>query len=85
MEDKTNVKKTTPPYKLGYLGLFPLVGFFVGIGLTLYGIFRYKDQKLTIIGIACMLFTVSAYSALFYIGYSSDIGKKVGKSMPKFN
>lgn len=80
IQDKKNVKKTTPPYKLGYLGLFPLVGFFVGIGLTLYGIFRYKDRKLTVIGVVCMLFTVLAYSALFYIGYSSDIGKKSWKN-----
>jgi cell division protein FtsB len=75
-KDILNVKKTTPPYKLGYLGLFPLVGFFVGIGLTLYGIFRYKDRKLTVIGIACMLFTIVAYSTLFYFGYSSGLGKK---------
>lgn len=74
--DKINEKKTTPPYKLGYLGLIPLVGFFVGLGLTLYGVFRSKDRKLTAIGIVCMLFTVLVYSALFYIGFVSDIGKE---------
>lgn len=51
IQNTNNTKKTTPPYKLGYLGLFPFVGFFTGIGLTLYGIFRYKDRKLTAIGI----------------------------------
>lgn len=51
IQNTNNTKKTTPPYKLGYLGLFPFVGFFIGIGLTLYGIFRYKDRKLTAIGI----------------------------------
>ena len=63
-----------PPYGLGLLGLIPLVGFFVGIGLTLYGIIKYKDKKLIIIGIACMAFTVIAYSTLFYVGFKSDFG-----------
>ena len=84
IQDKINLTKTTPPYKLGYLGLFPLIGFFVGIGLTLYGIFRYKDRKLTVIGIACMLFTVLAYSALFYVGFSSDTGKKSWGKIAQF-
>jgi hypothetical protein len=76
IQNINNIKKTTPPYKLGYLGLFPLVGFFVGIGLTLYGVFRYKDRKLTVIGIACMLFTVLVYSALFLFGNYSGLGKR---------
>ena len=29
-----------PPYLLGLLGFIPLVGFFVGIGLTLYGLIK---------------------------------------------
>jgi type II secretory pathway pseudopilin PulG len=70
-----NVKKTTPPYKLGLLGIIPLVGFLVGLALTLYGIFRYKDRKLTAIGITCMLFTVLVYSALNYVTFHTDIGK----------
>ncbi len=54
-----------------------MVGFFVGIGLMLYGIFKYKDRLLTIIGIACMVFTVVVYASLFYFGFRSDfIGKK---------
>lgn len=68
--------ESKPPYLLGLIGLIPLVGFFVGLGLLLYGLFKYKDRKLTIIGIACMLFTVVVYSSLFYIGFKSDIGKK---------
>lgn len=64
-----------PPYLLGLLGLIPLVGFFVGLGLLLFGIFKYKDRKLSIIGIACMLFTVVIYYSLFYIGFKSDFGK----------
>lgn len=67
--------KTTPPYKLGFLGLIPLVGFFVGIALILYGIFRYKDKKLIVIGASCIIFTVLIYSALSYMAFYSDIGK----------
>ncbi len=82
IQEKINRKKTTPPYKLGYLGIIPLVGFFVGIGLTLYGIFRYKDRKLTLIGIACLLFTVLVYSSLFYIGSNySGTGKKASEKI----
>ena len=76
IHDNMNANKSTPPYKLGYLGIIPLIGFFVGIALVLYGLFRYKDRKLTSIGIACILFTVLVYSTLFYVGEYSDIGKK---------
>ena len=75
-QEKNETQKIKPPYGLGYLGLFPFVGFFVGIGLTLYGIIKYKDKKLTIIGIACMIFSVIVYSAIYYHGFVSDSGKK---------
>jgi len=68
--------QSKPPYLLGLLGLMPLVGFFVGLGLLLYGIIKYKDRKLILIGIFCMLFTVIAYASLFYFGFKSDRGKK---------
>lgn len=55
-----------PPYLLGLLGFIPLVGFFVGIGLTLYGLIKYKDKKLVIIGVLCMLFTVFLYSFMIF-------------------
>ena len=51
-------KKSKPPYLLGLLGIIPLVGFFVGLGLTMYGIFKYKDKLLIRIGMICMIFTV---------------------------
>lgn len=73
---KEELEKSKPPYLLGLLGFIPLIGFFVGIGLTLYGVKKYKDRKLTIIGIACMLFTVLTYSALFLFGNYSGLGKK---------
>ena len=75
-KEKLTHKKSRPPYWLGLLGLIPLVGFFVGIGLTLYGIFKYKDKILIIIGVVCMIFTVVVYSSLYYVGFKSDFGKK---------
>ncbi|HVU97302.1 MAG TPA: type II secretion system protein GspG [Puia sp.] len=59
-------KKSNPPYWLGLLCLIPLVGAFVGIGLLLYGILRYKDKWLSIIGAAGIVWTITIYSALFY-------------------
>lgn len=65
----SNIQKNNqdkPPYLLGLLGFIPLVGFFVGIGLTLYGLIKYKDIKLVIIGVFCMLFTVFVYSFMIF-------------------
>lgn len=75
IEDRQKTQ-SRPPYLLGLLGLIPLVGFFVGLGLLLYGTIKYKDRKLIIIGISCMLFTVIVYSSLFYFGFKSEAGKK---------
>jgi ABC-type transport system involved in multi-copper enzyme maturation permease subunit len=68
--------KSKPPYLLGLMGIIPLVGFFIGLGLFLYGIFKHKDKKLIIIGFSCMLYTVLVYSALFYFGFNSDEAKQ---------
>ena len=73
-ESKKNISK--PPYLLGLLGLMPFVGFFVGVALILYGILKYKNKILIIIGIGCMLFSIFAYSAIYYVGFKSDFGKK---------
>jgi hypothetical protein len=58
--------KSKPPYLLGLLCLIPLIGAFVGFGLLLYGLFKYKDKWLSIIGAGGILFTVLIYSSLFY-------------------
>ena len=55
-----------PPYLLGLLCLIPLIGAFVGLFLLLYGIFKYKDKLLTIMGAAGIGITIFAYSFLFY-------------------
>lgn len=63
----TNLKSNRipqSPYLLGLLGLIPLVGAFVGIGLILYGILKYKDKWLVVIGIGCIVFTIITYSSL---------------------
>lgn len=65
-----------PPYLVGLLGLIPLIGFFAGVVILILGITKYKSRGFIIIGIACMLFTVGLYSALFYIGFKSDFGKR---------
>jgi len=63
-------------YGRGWLGLIPLVGGFVGIGLMLLGIFKYKNRKLTLIGLAALLFTVLVYfSIYYYVTYSTKARK----------
>ena len=54
-----------PPYFMGILCLIPLIGAFVGIALILYGIVKYKDKKLTFIGIGGVLITLFVYFFLF--------------------
>ncbi len=68
--------KSKPPYLLGLLCLIPLIGAFVGAGLLLYAIFKYKDKWLAIIGIAGILFTVGVYSFLFYYMKHGELAKK---------
>ncbi|MEI6312659.1 MAG: hypothetical protein WCP57_10400 [Bacteroidota bacterium] len=68
--------KPKPNYYIGLLGLIPLVGFFVGLVLTILGIVKYKDKYLVLIGILSMLFTIAVYSSLYYIGFKSDLGAK---------
>ena len=68
--------KSKPPYLLGLLCLIPMVGAFVGLGLLLYGLFRYKDKWLSIIGAAGIARTIIVYSTLFYAGTHADVFKK---------
>jgi hypothetical protein len=70
------VKNNKPPYLLGLLCLLPLLGAFVGIALILYGIFKYKDKKLIIIGSIGIVITIIFYSFLFYQTEYGKIGTK---------
>jgi hypothetical protein len=69
-------KRDKPPYLLGLLCLIPLIGAFVGLGLLLYGLLKYKDKWLSIIGAAGILWTIVAYSTLFYAGTHASVFKK---------
>ena len=53
-----------------------MVGAFVGLGLLLYGIIKYKDKWLVIIGAAGIVWTIAVYSTLFYAGTHASIFKK---------
>jgi hypothetical protein len=76
MQTTTLPTKSKPPYLLGLLCLIPLVGAFVGLGLLLYGLIKYKDKWLSIIGAAGILFTVLVYGSLFYAMKNASIFKK---------
>ena len=76
METTLIPTKSKPPYLLGLLCLIPLVGAFVGLGLLLYGLLKYKDKWLSIIGAAGILWTIIVYSTLFYAGTHASIFKK---------
>jgi hypothetical protein len=69
-------KRNKPPYLLGLLCLIPLVGAFVGLGLLLYGLLKYKDKWLSIIGAAGIVWTIVVYSSLFYAGTHDAFVKK---------
>ena len=70
------VKPNKPPYLLGLICLIPLVGAFVGLGLLLYGLLKYKDKWLSIIGAAGIIWTIVVYSSLFYATTHASIFKK---------
>lgn len=76
MTTETIPSKSRPPYLLGLICLIPLVGAFVGLGLLLYGILKYKDKWLSIIGAAGILWTVIVYGSLFYAGTHASVFKK---------
>lgn len=76
MHPTTIQHKSKPPYLLGLLCLIPLVGAFVGLGLLLYGLLKYKDKWLSIIGVAGIFWTIIVYSTLFYAGTHASIFKK---------
>lgn len=68
--------KSKPPYLLGLICLIPLVGAFVGLGLLLYGLIKYKDKWLSIIGAAGILWTVIVYGSLYYAATHASVFKK---------
>jgi hypothetical protein len=72
-------------YGRGWLGLIPLFGGFVGIGLMALGIFKYRDKKLILIGVLAFLFTVAVYGSLFYyFAYSNKGGEQLATTSQTF-
>jgi hypothetical protein len=76
MNLETIPNRSKPPYLLGLLCLFPLIGAFVGLGLLLYGLLKYKDKWLSIIGAGGIVWTILIYSSLFYAIEHAAIFKK---------
>lgn len=79
--DSNSIKLQKSIYNWGYLGLIPIIGFFVGIVLIIRGLFQYKDKKLIIIGIGGVLFTSIIYSLLVYQTEFSDSSKQTKKDL----
>jgi hypothetical protein len=69
-------------YGRGWLGLIPLVGGFVGLGLISLGLFKYKDKKLVLIGVAALSFTVIIYGTLFWYINSDSARKQWSSTIP---
>lgn len=79
------MRKKGSPYLLGLLCLIPLAGALVGIALILYGIFRYKDKLLVVIGAAGVLFTVLVYGFMFYnFRYGKDTADAFAKLSQRY-
>lgn len=57
-------------YGRGFLGLIPLIGVFVGIGLILLGAIKYRNKKLVLIGFAALVPTLLIYGSLIFYEYT---------------
>jgi hypothetical protein len=79
--DKGNsyVNKGKPLYLLGLLGFIPIVGAFVGVVLILYGLIKYRDKILVIIGLGCIVFTLFVYRTLFYASEGGSFENEFAK------
>jgi len=79
---KENIRISKPPYLLGLLCLLPLIGAFVGIALILYGVFKYKDWRLVLVGSLGLIITIAVYSFLFF---DLKYGKSTAESFAKIS
>jgi len=59
-------------YGRGYLGLIPMIGAFVGLGLILLGAFKYKNRKLTLIGVVATIPSVLIYGSLTLYNFTAS-------------
>lgn len=76
MKTESPIQTSRPLYFLGLLCLIPLVGAFVGLVLLLFGLIKYKDKWLVIIGAFGIVFTIVIYSWLFVSMKHSDTFKE---------
>ncbi|PZF73753.1 type II secretion system protein GspG [Taibaiella soli] len=60
------MKNNKPPYLIGILCLFPIIGFFVGVAMLLLGIFKYRNKLFAFIGLGGILISVTVCGAMFY-------------------
>ena len=79
----TNPNSGRHLYGRGWLGLIPLIGAFVGVGLVALGVFKYKDKKLILIGVAGILFSVVLYGGLFLFMFSDTARRQVVTIVPQ--
>ncbi|HMG81934.1 MAG TPA: hypothetical protein VK559_02780 [Ferruginibacter sp.] len=70
-------------YKRGWLCLIPLIGAFIGFGLFILGIVKYKNIKLILIGLGGVLFTVAIYGLMFYVTMYSKAGRQNSAELAK--
>lgn len=71
-----------PPYLLGIVCLIPFIGAIIGIVLILYGIFKYKDKWLVIIGTVGIVITISFYA---YLSYQLKFGEDSGNGLSQIS
>ena len=57
-------------YGRGFLGLIPLIGFFIGIGLILVGAVKYPNESLVLIGIAALVPCVLICGSLYLYNFT---------------
>jgi hypothetical protein len=79
----TNPNSGRHLYGRGWLGLIPLIGAFVGVGLVALGVFKYKDKKLVLIGVGGILFSVILYGGLFLFMFSDTARKQLVTFVPQ--
>ena len=72
---ENDLARGKPPYLLGLICLIPVIGALMGLLLLLYGIFKYKDKWLIIIGLAGMIWTAGISGAVVYY-YKTSFGQK---------
>lgn len=67
------IVKSKPPYLLGILCFVPIMGAFIGVALVLYGVFKYKNRLLILIGSSGIIVSIIVYGLFNYWDKHSSI------------